>query len=92
VWFALRDSRKAVFRFDHALTPDALAASVDGLFDLVMAHAANGGKEDVLSRAPSFMSQSAWAPVVMRFDGETNRWRSWTLDRHGQVAPVDEGP
>jgi hypothetical protein len=86
VWVALRGSRRAVFRFDHQLSSAALALATEGLFGLLEAHAA-GGTADFLSQAPSFL-QSSWAPVVLRFDPHECRWRAWSIDRQGRVAPV----
>lgn len=90
VWVELRDARKAVFRFDHTVSPEALASAVEALFHLLVTHERGDGSSDVLSRAPSFMSKSAWAPVVMHFDLDENRWRSWVLDRQGNVVLSDE--
>jgi hypothetical protein len=89
IWVGLRDARKAVFRFDHTLSPEALASAVQGLFDLLVAHERGDESRDFLSRASSFMPHS-WAPVVMRFDTDENRWRSWVINRGDNVALSDE--
>jgi hypothetical protein len=86
VWIVLRDSRRAVFRFDHRLEPDALTLATESLFRLLEEHAA-GDPTDFLSQAPTFLAAS-WAPVVLRFQPEKCRWEAWTIDRHRHVAPV----
>lgn len=90
VWISLRDSRKAVFRFDHALSPGAQELAVEQLFDLVMEYARDTDGLHFLDHAPSLVSASAWAPVVVRFDTEQNRWRVWILDRKGNAAPWED--
>jgi hypothetical protein len=88
VWIVLRDSRRAVFRFDHELPAETLALATDALFRLLEAHA-SGGSKDFLSQAPTFLA-SSWAPVVLRFDADKSRWQAWSIDRTGQVFPVGD--
>jgi hypothetical protein len=92
VWVSLRDSRKAVFRFDHSLAPEALESAVEQLFHLLVAYARDAEGIHFLNRAPSLISTSAWAPVIIRFDSDQNQWRVWILDRKGDAAPWVEDP
>lgn len=89
LWVPLRDSRKAVFRFDHSLPPEALESAVEELFDVILAYSRDAESVHLLARAPSLISGTDWAPVVMRFDVEQNRWRTWIVDRKGDAAPSD---
>lgn len=89
IWIILRDSRRAVFRFDHRLDSEALALATENLFRLLEEHA-TGDTTDFLSRAPTLLA-APWAPVVLRFEPEGNRWQAWTIDRQGHVAPVLDG-
>lgn len=87
IWVSLRDSRKAVFRFDHSLSPEAMESAVEQLFALLVAYGRDADGIHFLHHAPSLVSASTWAPVVLRFDAEHGQWRVWTLDRKGNAAP-----
>ena len=84
VWVSLRHSRNVVSKFHHLMSSDDCDIAVESLFELLKAYALNANEADVLSQAPSALSSSQWAPVVMRFNIVEKRWDVWVLDRSGQ--------